>query len=513
MLKKTLIFLIILTVLLVACRGGETVEVSATPLPIVHSTDTPLFPSPTPIQPTPNPTRVAVGSVVLNEDGTYTVRPGDTLNSIATRFGITAQEIMDANGLLNPNVLEVNQVLIIPPGAEAPPTPVKSFKTIPDSELVWGPTASTFDIATYVKNKPGFLYAYSEEIGDDLRSGVEILTEIAIDYSINPRLLIALLEYQSGWLSNPTPNEAEILYPMGVRGVSGFQDQLLRAANQLNEGYYGWRYRGLTGTTFADGTPLTFDPTLNAGTVAVQYFFAQNNDPAIWQFHTSEQGFFQTYLNLWGDPFPNAIDPVPPSLQQPTFALPFASGETWYFTGGPHGGYNSGSAWSSIDFAPPAPPDTLNDEQGYCYISPNYVTAVAPGVIARSGDGYVILDLDGDGNEHTGWVVVYLHLSSEGVIGEGKQVQTGTRLGHPSCEGGFSNATHLHFGRRYNGEWIPITCHVCASDINAPPLVMSNWTFIGYVGQEYQGYAVNPNADGIRRAEQGREDPINQFSY
>jgi len=40
--------------------------------------------------------------------------------------------------------------------------------------------------------------------------------------------------------------------------------------------------------------------------------------------------------------------------------------------------------------------------QGDCYVSPNWVTAAAPGVIARSGEGYVVLDLDGDGDEHTG---------------------------------------------------------------------------------------------------------------
>lgn len=511
---KRILLLIIFMVGLVACGGGdeEVVEVSATPLIMKMATDTPSEPTATPIMPTPNPTRVAV-SVPSGEQTTYTVQPGDTLNAISSRFGVSPEALMGANGMADPNALEVNQVLTIPPADVVPPPPITSFKTIPDSELVWGPTAATFNVASYVKQKPGFLYAYSEEVGGELRSGVEIIDKIASDYSINPRLLLSLLEYQSGWLSDPAPSEVAIAAPYGIPDLPGLQSQLLRTANWLNAGYYGWRYRGLTGTTMADGSPLTFDPTLNAGTVALQYFFAQIYGSGSWQFHTSEQGFFQTYLDMFGDPFPTAFEIVPPNLQQPTLTLPFPPGEVWYFTGGPHGGYNDGSAWASIDFAPPAPPDSLIEEQGYCYISPYWATAVAPGVIARSGNGYVILDLDGDGNEHTGWTIIYLHLSSEGVIPTGKQVNTGDRLGRPSCEGGFSNATHLHYGRRYNGEWMPITCHVCASDINAPPLVMSDWTFIGYERQEYQGYAVNPNVSGIRRAEQGREDPINQFSY
>jgi LasA protease len=134
-------------------------------------------------------------------------------------------------------------------------------------------------------------------------------------------------------------------------------------------------------------------------------------------------------------------------------------------------------------------------------------------VIARSGKGFVVLDLDGDGNEHTGWSIVYLHISTQEVIPQSSRVNTGDRLGHPSCEGGFSNGTHVHFARRYNGEWIPVTCHFCASDINAPPLVLSDWTFIGYVGQEYQGYAIHPTIEDVKVADQSRENPANQLSY
>lgn len=45
---------------------------------------------------------------------TYTVQPGDTLFSIANRFGITSQAIVNANNLTNPDRLSVGQQLIIP---------------------------------------------------------------------------------------------------------------------------------------------------------------------------------------------------------------------------------------------------------------------------------------------------------------------------------------------------------------------------------------------------------------
>ncbi len=44
----------------------------------------------------------------------YTVRAGDTLYSIARRYGVTVQRIASANRITNPNLIRVGQVLIIP---------------------------------------------------------------------------------------------------------------------------------------------------------------------------------------------------------------------------------------------------------------------------------------------------------------------------------------------------------------------------------------------------------------
>jgi murein DD-endopeptidase MepM/ murein hydrolase activator NlpD len=143
-------------------------------------------------------------------------------------------------------------------------------------------------------------------------------------------------------------------------------------------------------------------------------------------------------------------------------------------------------------------------------VSEFWATAVAPGVIARSGNGVVILDLDGDGDESTGWSILYLHMASDGRIEVGKQVNTGDLIGHPSCEGGFSNATHMHIARRYNGEWIPVSCDFCRPNGETPPFVLSGWTILGYPHQEYQGYMVKGNEQ--RRAEQGRLTSDNLIS-
>jgi LysM repeat protein len=58
------------------------------------------------------------GSVVVDEDrptgGTYRVRPGDTLASIARRYGISLRSLIAANQLVNPNRIRIGIVLTLP---------------------------------------------------------------------------------------------------------------------------------------------------------------------------------------------------------------------------------------------------------------------------------------------------------------------------------------------------------------------------------------------------------------
>lgn len=539
---RWLLPLVMLLLAILACSrpGKEQIIYVTATFPggerVLTGSPTPGDPTDTPIQPTPNPTRSNVQAgvtvneeIVVAEDGTYTVQRGDTLAIIAASLGVSIEDLIAVNGLINPDRIEVGQVLIVPTESVtadvaevATPIPTSlpqtgpDFKIVPDSEVVFSPTASDFNVTSYIKLKEGFIRAYSEEIGEQYVLGVEVIAEVASNYSINPRLLLALLEYRGGWLTEAIPDQQAQEFPYGLynAGRTGLYRQTLDAANAINAGYYGWKYRGLTTITFDDGRTVTMAPDLNPGTAAVQYFLSRFNTLEQWQQDVGENGFFQLYLSMFGDPFRSAIEPlVPQNLTQPVLSFPFPADETWYFTGGPHGGYNNGSAWASIDFAPPAPPDDLIASQGFCYISPFWVTAVAPGVIARSGGGYVILDLDFDGNEHTGWTIVYLHISDDAdLIAPGTTVSTGDRLGHPSCEGGFSSATHLHFGRRYNGEWMPIDCFACPPEVAHAPMVLSGWTVKGIQNAEYQGTMEDGNG-GFRRAEQGREDPINQLRY
>ena len=352
-------------------------------------------------------------------------------------------------------------------------------KIIPDSELVYSPSTIGFDVAGTVNQFGGYLSTFSEtDRQGTLRSGAEVVEIVAQRYSVNPRLLLALLEYQSGWVRSANPAQASLTFPMGMErgGKEGLLRQLNWAADQLNRGFYGWLGGSLEAVSLADGSSQLIEPGMNAGTVGLQLFFGELLDERAWQATLLPPGFARTYREMFGDPFASAFDPlVPANLQQPPLTWMWDTRETWYFTGGPHGGWDAGSAWAAVDFAPP------NEQQG-CAIAQAWVTAGAAGVIVRAEDGAVTQDLDGDGFEQTGWTLLYMHMDSDGRVAAGQVLPAGGRIGHPSCEGGYSNASHLHFARRYNGVWI-------AADNFTAPLNLAGWTARA-AAREYDGWLV-----------------------
>jgi murein DD-endopeptidase MepM/ murein hydrolase activator NlpD len=166
---------------------------------------------------------------------------------------------------------------------------------------------------------------------------------------------------------------------------------------------------------------------------------------------------------MFGNPWLRAqsIGPLlPPELPQPNLTLPFLIGPMWSYTGGPHGAWEQDGSWAAVDFAP-------GSTQSGCVDSDAWVAASAAGVVVRSERGIVTLDLDGDGYEQTGWVLVYLHIATEDRVEAGRFREAGQTLGHPSCEGGFSTGTHVHMARKLNGEWM-------AAD-GPIPFVLSGW--------------------------------------
>jgi hypothetical protein len=299
-------------------------------------------------------------------------------------------------------------------------------------------------------------------------TGAQGVRRISQDSSISPRLLLALIQSYTGWVQGQSRSGLDEKYLFGyINPVNTTLYQQMRLVIQdLLTGYYGWRAGTLNELTFPDGTKLRIAPSLNAGSVALQYFFSRHLNYADWlQAIDPETGFLPLYKSLFGDPWEraNELGPLfPPNLTQPNFTLPFEVGVPWTLTGGPHPAWEAESAFGALDFAPPM-------AASGCAESNAWAVAIAPGQIVRSESSYVVIDLDGDGFEQTGWVVIYQHIATKDHILVGTWVNAGDHIGHPSCEPlGSATGTHTHIARKYNGEWVAAGGPL--------PFVLSGWT-------------------------------------
>ena len=414
---------------------------------------------------------------VLDASGqsfTYLVNVGDTLYAVAKRFSVDPEQITSPEPIPTAELLSPGQVLIIP--NQIGETRFAEI-LLPDGEVVNSPSAKDFQIDEFIDIAGGYLSEHHEMVNGSWLSGADIVTKVSLENSINPRLLLALLELRSGWVFGELANSAQLDHPIGffVPDYKGLYYELVLTATHLGVGYYGWRSGDKTTLTFLDGDWLRLSPGLNAGTVALQTMLSKITAQGEWrEILYAENGFMHLYSAMYGDPWRRAaqVGPLfPAGLVQPELLLPFSVGERWSFTGGPHRSWNAGSPRGALDFSP------VTGEPA-CTTSRAWVTASAAGVVTRDSDSVVAIDLDGDGYEQTGWVLVYLHIAAPESDLSGRAIAADEPLGHPSCERGNSTGTHVHIARKYNGEWIPAG--------GPTPFTLSGWeTQMGE--RNYQG--------------------------
>ncbi len=437
--KQSLFRATLIAALFLSSCKVETANNNPTPTAMADFAPLNLAPTPLPTRPTYKP-----GELV-----DYTAQTGDTLPALAAHFNTSVEEIFDANPQIP------REATTMPPGM-----PMKipiyflalwasPYQIIPDHAFVNGPSVIGFNTSAFVASQPGWLKDYRVYAGGEWRSGAEMVDYIAANYSINPRLLLSILEYQGGALTQPEPPVKKNLLGFTRRYWENNYLQLVIAANTLNNGYYGWRIGNLIEFEDTDEILIRPDPWQNAASVAIQYYFSRIFAGDEYAVATGPQGLILTYEKFFGNPWQNPPVIIPGSLQQPTLQLPFPSDQVWYYTGAPHTGWGTGEPLAAVDFAPPS------DKSG-CFIADdkNFATAMADGLVVRSGLEGVVLDLDKDGDERTGWVIFYLHLATRERAPLGAELKAGDKIGYPSCEGGHATGSHVHIARKYNGEWI-----------------------------------------------------------
>jgi LysM repeat protein len=427
----------------------------------------------------------------------YITQPGDTLEAVARRYQVNPERILSETTLKRNRFLIPGQALFIPSKEEYP---FIAPWLLPDSEVVFGPSSAGFSTYDFLARSQGSLKNYQEWLeSSGWTSSAQVIERVAIENSINPRLLITLLDWECGCLAGGDTGKLDTKYVLGIEDYhrKSLYGQLSWMARSLADGYYGWRSGYLPEDFNRELAGSHFSPDLNAGTVALLLYFIRLKEtretgsrpvtPEEWELSLDiQKGVSAHYSRLFGDPWfrdQQAGPLLPVDLAQPEFILPFEPGKTWSFTSGPHPAWENAGALSALDFAP------ATDKSG-CQVSPALVLAVANGPVVRSNYGIVVQDIEskngapGDGYEGSGWAVIYLHIDKAERVPEGTYLHAGDPVGHPSCEGGPATGTHLHIARKYNGEWI-----AAAGPI---PFNLEGWIVLA--GEKsYQGHLVKDN--------------------
>lgn len=318
--------------------------------------------------------------------------------------------------------------------------PVRTLQAGPqlavDDQFVWGPNVGRFDIQGYLAGRGSALADYSADI------------ELWASYSsVNPKILIALLELQHGWVSGPAP----ALPADQVRQT--IERTAMRLASAFYEHLHVWGSRRpsfgpvpVAGPViqFADGSAGALPASESSATVALAAIIAAEMPADQFQIQGAG-GFETTYSALFPtDDLLAANNPINPQAVPPAalFQFPFPLGATWAASG-PHS-WNGGSyppPYSSLDFFVGG---------GTCSSPPNaYAVAAAYGE-AYWPQGYSCwLELD----HANGWVTSYYHLQnlySGAPLGRGAKVGT---IACETCAGGFATGPHVHFSLKFNGAY------------------------------------------------------------
>ena len=131
----------------------------------------------------------------------YYSQAGDTRPALAVRFGVPIHHILSTGysqfRIIKSKSTTGHSKQLDETGPEG--------ILMPDSEVVYSPSALDFDIEEYVNKNGGYLSTYREYLSSGWHTGAQVIQRVAIENSINPRILLSLLEYRSHWVTGKTP--------------------------------------------------------------------------------------------------------------------------------------------------------------------------------------------------------------------------------------------------------------------------------------------------------------------
>lgn len=341
--------------------------------------------------------------------------------------------------------------------SQAQPQVAKATQAAPVHPLIYGREEMFgFDIEGYLAARAPALLPYAETI-----------SHWAGYSSISPRVLIALIEQQSGLLSRPQASRVAMVRPMGeLSSAQGFSEQVRDVADQLARSLYAAPLEAGRAEFQAPGqAPVPALARLLARSVSAAKARAQERSDS------SEQDFATVYQGLFGLRFDVEAARLSLATMQPTgtqrpglqalgaassyLQFPFPVGQSWY-VGGAHTNTGSGTyPMSSLD---------MYKSGGWgSNQSANWVVASAAGTFKKHSSCFAEV-------VHTdGWSTTYYHMQNLR-YNTGAYVAKNVGIGNPAssqaqalCNGGQSTGPHLHFSLKYNGGWMHLAGYALSS--------------------------------------------------
>lgn len=310
--------------------------------------------------------------------------------------------------------------------------------------FLYGQDAEAFDLESYLAVNAPFLL-----------NKKELIAHWSGYYSISPKVLLTLMELQSGLISAPSKEKLTAPFA-GLSKKRGFEKQLRDVLAQLSQRFYGFEAYQRKRAHLADKALSTDPGTLNGATAAILGVLQRpSENPAALTQGASLQNFSQQFSQLFNvsakqmfkfesvEQAAITAAAIPPSTMM---QLPWYQGYSWK-SNGAHSHTGSGSPYSSIDVS---------------YDWPGWGAQTYSVVAAHSGRVTVFSRCQVRVTNANGWATNYYHM--DGVrVSNGENVVNDTKLGvyasnrsNALCQGGSSTGPHLHFSLLYNGRYVSL---------------------------------------------------------
>lgn len=344
----------------------------------------------------------------------------------------------------------------IPPTAE--PTAEPRDPLFDSRRLSYEHNFNGPQIQAFLEARGSVLAGIRFQVGGRSQSFTDVLVSLSSLYSLNPKLLLALVEQHGRLLSTSSPTADQLAWAVGYHGDGGgrqgLYSQLRWAARELRYAIrdYAGRANGLPAIKYADGSSQDPNPDIAMSRYVLARVLAPTTVPG--GLGSRLEGLLNTYTRLFDDPRLPPHDwpaPAEPFLTRPTEHIfpvtsffdhdaPFLRENGSLFT-------YLGRQETDIAFA-------YDGHTGWDYGlgPPDAVLAAAPGEVIFAGnsdDGCatpahaVIID---HGN---GYRTLYWHLYQINVEAT-QRVAAGEQIGIAG-ESGCAVGAHLHFQVQYLG--------------------------------------------------------------